>query len=120
MSEELTTVTLESDLKKRYQNLFAVAIILGGLFLGSLFVDFLQLVRGEGFSSGAAETHNVLETADKTWVAYEDPKVELTVITDQKCSSCDPNEALVWLRRVVPTLEATKVDISDDFGGKLA
>jgi protein-disulfide isomerase len=80
----------------------------------------LQLVRGEGFSSGAAETHNVLETADKTWVAYEDPKVELTVITDQKCSSCDPNEALVWLRRVVPTLEATKVDISDDFGGKLA
>lgn len=107
-------------LKRRNQNLLAMAIILGGLFLGSLFVDFWQLVAGEGFSAWATRTHNVLPVAGKTWVGYSDPKVSLQVISDKTCASCDPNEALVWLRRVVPTLEATTIDIQDTLGSTLA
>lgn len=119
MTDEVITETPQ-DLKKRNQNLLALAIILGGLFFGSLFVDFLQLVSGEGFSSWATKNHSVLETADKTWVGYSDPKVELSVITDKDCVTCDPSEALVWLRRVIPTLEATRVDINDELGKKYA
>lgn len=104
----------------RKQNLLALSILLGGLFIGSLFVDFVQLLRGEGFSSWATQTHTVLEAAGKTWVGYSDPKVSLQVLTDKNCTTCDPNEALVWLRRVIPTLEATRVDISDSYGQTLA
>lgn len=118
MTEE--SLAVPTALKQRQQNLLAVAIILGGLFLGSLFVDFLQLMSGEGFSSRAARNYNVLETADKTWVGYSDPKVELQVLTDKDCAACDPGEALVWLRRVIPTLEATRIDINDAFGKKYA
>lgn len=104
----------------KQQNLFALSILLGGLFIGSLFVDFIQLLSGEGFSSWATKTHTVLEAAGKTWVGYSDPKVSLQVITDKDCANCDPNEALVWLRRVIPTLEATRIDISDSYGQNLA
>ncbi len=120
MSNEIPADLSLITIPKKNQNLLAIAIILGGLFLGSLFVDFIQLVSGEGFSSFATKTHTVLETAGKTWVGYSDPKVELTVITDKNCIACDPNEALVWLRRVVPTLEATRVDIDDELGKQYA
>lgn len=104
---------------KRVQNLTALAVVLGGLFVGSLFVDFVQLATGQGFSLLATRNHNVLETSGKTWVGYGDPLVKLQVITDENCSSCDPSEALVWLRRVLPTLEATKVNVSDPAGQAL-
>lgn len=116
MTEEISEEPAEKVQTERAKNFFALIIILGGLFLGSLFVDFIQLVNGEGFSSWAAKNYNVLETAGKTWVGYSDPKVELTIITDKDCPECDPSEALVWLRRVVPTLETTRIDISDELG----
>lgn len=115
MQEELF-----EEKNEKTKNLLALTIILGGLFLGSLFVDFVQLVSGEGFSPWATRTHNVLETSGKTWVGYGDPKVELSVITDKDCSACDPSEALVWLRRVLPTLEASRIDISDPIGKNMA
>ncbi len=115
MQEELFQNTGE-----KRKNLLAIAIVLGGLFVGSLFVDFVQLISGEGFSSWATKHYNVLETSGKTWVGYGDPKVELSVFTDKDCSNCDPSEALVWLRRVVPTLEATRIDVSEASGKQTA
>lgn len=105
---------------KKEKNLLAGVILLGGLFFGSLLVDFVQLVNGEGFSSWATKHYNVLETNGKTWVGYGDPKVALQVITDAQCTTCDPGEALVWLRRVIPTIEVTRIDIADSFGAELA
>lgn len=106
--------------KEKSKNLLALSIILAGLFVGSLFVDFVQLISGEGFSPWATKNHNVLETSGKTWVGYGDPKVTLRVITDKDCAACDPSEALVWLRRVVPTLEVTRMDIAEEAGKKVA
>ncbi len=120
MSEELLAESPVLELKKHNRNLFALAILLAGLFLGSLFVDFVQLLRGEGFSSWAIQEHNVLETNGKTWVGYGDPLVNLQVISDKNCASCDPSEALVWLRRVIPTIEVTRIDIADQFGVETA
>lgn len=119
LPEEPDDITVTNPVAKQ-QNFVALSILLAGLFIGSLFVDFIQLVSGEGFSSWATKTHTVLEAAGKTWVGYSDPKVTLQVVTDKDCASCDPNEALVWLRRVIPTLEATRIDIGDAYGQGLA
>lgn len=107
-------------MEKRNKNFMALSIVLGGLFLGSLFVDLVQLISGEGFSPWATRNTNILQTAGKTWVGYGDPKITLQVIDDKSCLSCDPSEALVWLRRVVPTIEVTRVDIADTTGKQLA
>jgi len=106
--------------EKKNKNLLALSILLGGLFLGSLFVDLFQLISGEGFSPWATRHTNVLETSGKTWVGYGDPKIALQVIDDKSCVSCDPSEALVWLRRVVPTIEVTHIDIADATGTQMA
>lgn len=102
------------------KNLFSVIIILTGLFLGSLFVDLGQLMTGRGFSGTAIRSHEVLETGGKTWVGYTEPKVHVKVISDEACVACDPSEALLWLRRIVPTLEAERIDISTEVGQSIA
>lgn len=104
---------------QKVKNLSALVIVLAGLFVGSLFVDVAQLAMGTGFSGRAIKTHNVLETAGRTWVAFTDPKVSVEVITDKECAPCDPSEALVWLRRVLPTLEVTQTESSSEAGKKL-
>lgn len=100
--------------KKKRQNFIALSVILGGLFVGSIFVDFVQLATGNGFSARVVKNYNVLQSAGKTWVGYSDPKVGVSVISDDTCEQCDPNEALVWLRRVIPTIEATKMSVGDE------
>lgn len=105
--------------EQKAKNLSALVILLIGLFVGSLFVDFVQLATGQGFSGKAVREHDLLEISGKTWVAYDDPAVTLQVINDPACERCDPNEALVWLRRIVPTLEATEVKSDSDLGQAL-
>lgn len=111
------TEKTETD-KQKVKNLTALTILLAGLFLGSLFVDFAQLMTGRGFSRGAVKNYDLLETGGKTWVAYGDPKVTVQVVTDKNCAECDPSEALLWLRRVVPTLEVSPIE-SDSYLGEL-
>lgn len=105
--------------KQKTKNLLALVIIFVGLFAGSLFVDFVQLAMGEGFSGGAVKNHNLLEAGGKTWVAYTDPKVTVQIVTDKDCAACDPSEALIWLRRVLPTLDAVPVESTSDTGKAL-
>ncbi len=104
--------------KKKEQNLVAIAIVLGGLFVGSLFVDMVQLMTGSGFSQHVLKNISVLETNGKTWVAYQEPKVTLEVITDKNCLTCNTEEALTWIRRLVPTADVVEVDGSSSLGKK--
>ncbi len=101
----------------RMKNLTSAVILLAGMFIGSIFVDIGQLVSREGFSPRAVRENTILEAAGKTWVAYADPKVSVQVVTDSTCTACAPDEALVWLRRILPTMEATPVEADTD-GGK--
>jgi protein-disulfide isomerase len=104
----------------RSKNLVSLVIILTGLFAGSLFVDVAQLVTGNGFSSKALKKSTILEVNGKTWVAYNDPIVHVDVLTDSSCGEkCDPSQALVWLRRVMPTIVARSVDYQTDEGKAL-
>ncbi|MBI2439668.1 MAG: DsbA family protein [Candidatus Moranbacteria bacterium] len=109
------TEAVETD-RQKARNLAALAVLLAGLFVGGLFVDFGQLLTGQGFSGGALRDHAIVETAGKVWVSYDEPKVEVQVITDENCIACDPSEALLWLRRVIPTLEASPVDGDSELG----
>lgn len=106
--------------KKKINNLISIAILLAGLFAGSLFVDVAQLVRGSGFSERNLSKNDILESNGKTWVAYSEPKVNVKVLSDSTCEKCDPAEALVWFRRVVPTINAQKIDYNSDEGKSLA
>lgn len=105
--------------KRVRENLLSVIIILLGLFVGSIFVDIVQLTTGSGFSKRITSEASVLETNGKTWVAYSDPKVSLDVITDPSCEQCDPSKALLWIRRILPTVVAREVSYDSFEGQKL-
>ncbi len=103
----------------RMKNLVSAVILLGGMFAGSMFVDLGQLVSREGFSPRAVRENTILEAAGKTWVAYADPKVTVQVVTDGDCAACAPDEALVWLRRILPTMEASPIEAGTETGKTL-
>jgi protein-disulfide isomerase len=109
----------EQEREKRLQNLTSAVILLAGLFVGSIFVDLGQLVSREGFSPRAVRESTILEAAGKTWVAYADPKVTVRVVTEAECAACAPDEALVWLRRILPTMEASPVEAGSTEGKSL-
>lgn len=117
MSERF--MRIERGIRVASKNSSALAIVLGGLFLGSLFVDIGQLVLGRGFSQSAVREHEVLVQGGRTWVAYRDPRVEMVLLTDPDCKACDTDEALVWLRRVLPTLSVSVVNEDSDEGRNL-
>lgn len=104
----------ERKSQKKIKNLIAVIVLLTGALIGSLFLDFAQMVRGEGFSQKALRDAKVVEYVDQTWVAYDDPKVTVRVFTADDCASCVTDEVLVWLRRIIPTIEATQENINED------
>ena len=102
--------------KQKEQNLIALAIVLGGLFVGSLFVDFVQLFSGSGFSQHVIKGTSILETNGRTWVAYDEPKVTLEVISDKDCLTCNTEEAVTWIKRLVPTASVVAVDTQSTSG----
>ncbi len=117
--EKNTLSKISSNDKKKIQNLSALSILLFGLFIGSLFVDFVQLVLQRGFSRSVVKEYDLLKMSGKTWVAYYEPKISVQVVSDASCDECNPNEALLWLRRVIPTIEAVKVESDSLEGEKL-
>lgn len=110
---------MEKKYEKKIKNLISAVILLAGLFVGSLFVDVSQFMRGGGFSQKNLNKSDVFEANGKTWVAYNEPVVTVKIINDDSCAACDPSEMLVWLRRVLPTLSTEKVAFDSEQGKKL-
>ena len=118
--DELTPEEIEAQKDKKIKNLISVVILLGGLFVGSLFVDIVQLVKGGGFSQSALSKADVFASAGKTWVAYTQPIVKMQVINDDTCGdACKPDDVLVGLKQALPTLLTQKVDANSAAGKKL-
>lgn len=109
----------KGKIDKKMKNLISIVILLTGLFVGSLFVDVSQLVRGSGYSQKNLNKSDIFEANGKTWVAYDAPVVEMSVINDDACEKCDPSEVLVWLRRVMPTISVKKVNFDSAAGKKM-
>lgn len=104
---------------RKIKNLISAVILLSGLFVGSLFVDVVQLFQGSGFSKKNLSQADVFEADGKTWVAYQEPGVNVKVVSDDNCEACDPGEALVWMRKVMPTISAKKVAFDSEEGQAL-
>lgn len=126
LDEGRTVGQMESEKKQKnkVKNLSSVVILLAGLLLGSIFVDVVQFFSGSGYSERALKNAQVFEGGEKTWVAYNDPPVEVKVlgVSDDEaknCPDCDPTDVLVWLKRFVPTVVAKKVDASSPEGEKM-
>ena len=109
----------EKEKNKKMKNLMSLTILLAGLFLGSLFVDLSQVIKGGGYSTKKLNEAEIFESGGKTWVAFEEPAVGVNVISDDSCEKCDPTEVLVWLRRILPTVSANKVSYDSEEGRKM-
>jgi protein-disulfide isomerase len=110
---------METTQDKKIKNLISAVILLGGLFVGSLFVDLVQVIRGGGFSAKNLNKSEIFEAGGKVWVAYSDPVVGVKVINDDACETCDVSEALVWFRRVLPTISTEKIAYDSQEGKEL-
>ena len=109
----------KAEQKKKNQNLISAIILLSGMLLGSLFIDMAQLVNRSGFSAKNLSKSDIFEADGKTWVAYTEPAVVVSVISDDSCEECKVDDILVWLRRIVPTIATEKVDYKSDQGKDL-
>lgn len=104
---------------KKIKNLISLVILLASLFLGSLFVDIGQMIKGSGYSQKNLNKSDIFEASGKTWVAYSEPAVPITIINDDSCQNCDVSEAVVWLRRVLPTVSTQKISYDSTEGKAL-
>lgn len=119
-NKEEKSLNLPADGKdKKIKNLWSAVILLAGLFIGSLFVDMGQIIKGGGYSQKNLNKSEIFEANGKTWVAYDDPAVPVSAITDENCVQCDPGEVLVWLKKVFPTIGVEKVNFDSDKGKQL-
>lgn len=105
--------------KSFLKNIVSVLIIVVGLFFGSIFVDIIQLVSGQGISQKILGESDVFESGEKTWVAFDESIVRVSVLTDEACEECDPSQALLFLRRYLPTMLAEEISVSSDEGKRL-
>jgi protein-disulfide isomerase len=101
------------------KNVVSVLIIVVGLFFGSIFVDIIQLASGQGISQKILGESDVFESGEKTWVAFDESIVRVSVLTDEECQECDPAQALLFLRRYMPTILAEEVSVYSEKGKKL-
>ncbi len=114
-------INCEEDKDKKIKTLISIVVVLAGVLIGSLFVDVIQFINGGGYSERALRDSQIFVAGDKTWVAYNDPAVEVQVLTvDEEeladCPQCDPSEVLLWLKRFMPTMVTKKVAISSPEG----
>jgi len=80
--DESTIETIDEDcvkLRKNNKTLISIAILLGGIAVGSFFVDIVQLFSQRGFSARAIQDAQVVEYNGNTWVRYDDPKITVDV-----------------------------------------
>jgi len=98
-----------------------IAFLCAGLFVGSLMVDVGGLGKGKiskEYLSGSSSS--IFQTGNKTWISYDNPIVEMTVLNDSNCSYCDPSkEVLAIKQNISPTIIAKDIDVKTPGGENL-
>lgn len=109
----------EKEKNKTNQNYLAAIILLAALLIGSIFVDITDLIRGEGISKKKLANQDLFEYAGKTWVAYNDPAVELVIVNDEECEECKTESAVLGLKSAIPTVVPREISTRSEEGKKL-
>lgn len=92
--------------------LLLTGLIVGIFISGCLGVNFSNTDSGkilgvQSFSS----SDSVVEKNGQTWVAYDDPIIETTVITNSNCETCDPTETIEMIRQnLLPTIKVAEIE----------
>lgn len=118
-SGEEDTSACSEICKKKMKNYTSIVILLSGLLIGSIFVDIAQFFGQQGVSPRVLKSVDVFPFDGKTWVSFNEPVVNVQVFTDSKCEACDPTEPLKWMKRVIPTMLAKKVEVDSPEGKDL-
>ena len=92
--------------------LLLAGLIIGIFISGSLGVDFSNTSGGRVLGIQKFSSDNkVMEKNGQTWVAYDDPIIKTTVITDKDCEACDPTETIDMIRQsLLPTIKVTRIE----------
>lgn len=117
-------ITAEEIQNNKIKNLIATIVLLAGVVFGAIFVDVAQFLTQSGYSGRALKDAEMFSAGGKTWVAFEDPAIEVKVLSVnddelKDCSACDPAEILYQLKKVLPTLVAKKITASSDEGKEM-
>jgi protein-disulfide isomerase len=118
----LSEMEEEKSKDKKIKNVTSIAVILAGLFVGSLFVDVVQFVTKSGYSESALRNTNTFVLGDKTWVAYQEPAIQTKVLVaedEEKCPECNPDQVLDWMKKFIPTMIVDKVSASSEEGRQM-
>ncbi|MFH1182675.1 MAG: thioredoxin domain-containing protein [Candidatus Moraniibacteriota bacterium] len=118
--EKTKTPSASSGRDKTVQNYIAAIILLAGLLAGSIFVDVADLVKGQGISQKLLAGKDIfVDPSGRTWVASNDPLVELTIVNDESCAECKTDSAILGLKSAIPTVVPTTISSASEEGKKL-
>ncbi len=118
-------INKEEKKNQQNNNYLAIIILLIGFLIGSLFIDVAQLLSKKGYSARALRQASIFSLDKKTWVAYEEPIVKVTILSVskdelEKCPTCQPPKEVVDLfKKVMPTLIIKEVERTSEEGKKI-
>ena len=103
---------------KKHQTIL-LACLAGVGFI--LFFITLSLYNSNKFHSqniitGKTEMTGIFSSQGKTWVAFDEPVVKVEALTMENCELCGVDETLTGLKRLVPTVDADKIDVNSPEG----
>ncbi len=67
--------------RRKIKNYISIVILLAGLLIGSVFVDVAQFFGQQGVSPRVLKNVDVFPFEGRTWVAYNEPVVNLQILT---------------------------------------
>jgi len=98
-----------------------IAFLCFGLFVGALMVDVGGLGEGKiskEYLSGG--TSAIFQAGEKTWISYDNPIVEMTVLNDISCAYCDPSKEVSAIKQnISPTIVVKDLDAKTPGGENL-
>ncbi len=101
--------------------LLLAGLVLGVFVSGFLGVDFSGNSTLGGKVLGTWDvSEGVIEKNGTTWVAFDEPIVNVTVITKKDCEACDPTETIEVLRQnLIPTIKVEEAESDSEKAKKL-
>ena len=109
--EEAKNLNLKRTKRKKLNPnvlLVILGIALGVLVAGSFGINFTDK---EKCTRVLGETNSIFEENGKTWVAYDEPIMGVTVISDENCETCEYDEIVEMLKmNLAPTLKITGIE----------
>ena len=117
--EQIKDLNLKKTKKKINPNalLIIIGIALGILVAGSFGINFFQ---NANCARVLGDTTDIFEENGITWVAFDDPIVNVTVISDENCDSCNYDEIVEMLKaNLTPTLKINGIEFNSSEGESL-